>query len=220
MFVKTFLLLLLLAVSASAGLFGGKKKEEEKDGAARARAGVDYMRGAMGDSAELRQALAMLDDPNVIAEVQQMMSDPKFKAEMEKYTSDPRFQQSVEQANEMLGESAAADMLKDPKVYEQYLKMFSTGKENMMRGVQHMQAAMADPKEMAAAMEMLKDPDTMAEVERMMADPEFQREMQQYTMGADFQNAMSRAKKQVDDMMKDPNKLANLQAQMEAMLKQ
>uniref|UniRef100_A0A7S1XNM6 STI1 domain-containing protein n=1 Tax=Phaeomonas parva TaxID=124430 RepID=A0A7S1XNM6_9STRA len=153
-------------------------------------------------------------------QVQQMMSDPKFKAEMEKYTSDPRFQQSVEQANEMLGESAAADMLKDPKVYEQYLKMFSTGKENMMRGVQHMQAAMADPKEMAAAMEMLKDPDTMAEVERMMADPEFQREMQQYTMGADFQNAMSRAKKQVDDMMKDPNKLANLQAQMEAMLKQ
>eukprot|EP00968_Pinguiococcus_pyrenoidosus_P025997 scaffold7052_cov254-Pinguiococcus_pyrenoidosus.AAC.2 len=128
---------------------GRKKTEEEaQDGAFAARRGVEYMRDAAGNTNELRETLKMLEDPAVMREVQEMMRDPKFQAEMEKLTSDPRFKASVQQANELLGETAAADMLADPSVYEQYLRMFSSEKENVARGIKHMHQALADPQEM------------------------------------------------------------------------
>uniref|UniRef100_A0A7R9U7W1 STI1 domain-containing protein n=1 Tax=Pinguiococcus pyrenoidosus TaxID=172671 RepID=A0A7R9U7W1_9STRA len=217
--IALLLALALLCHGAAAGLFGRKKTEEEaQDGAFAARRGVEYMRDAAGNTNELRETLKMLEDPAVMREVQEMMRDPKFQAEMEKLTSDPRFKASVQQANELLGETAAADMLADPSVYEQYLRMFSSEKENVARGIKHMHQALADPQEMKAAMDLLNDPDTRAEVERMMNDPDFRREMEQYTSGADFQAAMKKARKQVDEIMKDPKLVQELHSQMRELM--
>jgi tripartite-type tricarboxylate transporter receptor subunit TctC len=71
--------------------------------------GLDGLAQAAGDSNFLKEALGMLDDPEVQAEVKKLMEDPSFKAEMEGMMARPEYQEAMKKAQDEL-----AELSKDP----------------------------------------------------------------------------------------------------------
>lgn len=55
----------------------------------------------------------------------------------------------------------------------------------------------------------------MAEAQKMMNDPEFQKQMKKLTNSKDFKQSL----KKTQEVMKDPNTAAEMEARMEAMVK-
>lgn len=212
-----------LCVPGTAALFGRKKKGKDNDddglifgGGDSAKLGLNHLHQASQSGDELQNAMAMMNDPEVMAEVEKLMNDPEFKAEMERLTNNPQFQQAVQQAAELL-QDGSLDMLNDPEVYAEYLKMFSSPEDNAARGIEQMRSILGDTKELEAAMEMLSDPKAMEEVQKMMMDPEFQAEVARYTDTPQFKQAMKNAEQQMSDLLNNPDKAATFQRQMEEM---
>merc|ERR1739844_510293 len=80
-----------------------------------------------------------------------------------------------------------------------------------MRGLQQ---AAKDPKLLAQLMQDLNDPEIMAEAKKMMENPEWKKEMKKMEKSKEFKKALE----DTNEMLKDPNMVAKLEAKMEASL--
>lgn len=79
--------------------------------------------------------------------------------------------------------------------------------------------AMRDPHMMSDLMQSLNDPEIMAEANKMMQDPAFQRQMKAFLADKDLEQISARAKSAMDEIANDPEKLAQVTRQMEAMMR-
>ena len=71
--------------------------------------GLDGLAQAAGNPNFLKDALGMLNDPEVQGEVKRLMEDPAFRSEMEGMMARPEYQQAMQKAQEEL-----AELSKDP----------------------------------------------------------------------------------------------------------
>jgi hypothetical protein len=162
-------LLIVCKLSFTNGFFGKKDKEEDKKIGAKdsVALGIDMMMQAAGNPAQLKEAMAMLNDPATRKEVESMMADPAFRKEMEKMKSNPVYMNAIQGAKDMLDPQRAANIQ----------SQMSAHKEDELSdaalGLQEMMKASKNPKMLADAMEMMKDPEIAAEVDPYLFCPAF-----------------------------------------------
>lgn len=211
-------LLIIFLLPYSDALFGfGKKKKEKREKAKNdVSAGISMLSNTVKDKDALKDALAALDDPEMMQEVEKMMQDPDFKKEIEAYTNSPEFQAAMEQTK---AEIERVQRIKQANTGSSRGDIAARGtvrggSANADLGMAELQRMASDPEAMADTMKMLQDPEVQAEVQKLMQDPEFRAQMEAYTQTPEFEHAMATAKEQLEVLSQDPAKLAEMQAEM------
>ncbi|KAG5190585.1 hypothetical protein JKP88DRAFT_232138, partial [Tribonema minus] len=199
--VLSLLCLALLSICCStvSAWPGGKKEDEPK--MPKGKDAVDLGMAGLGqlsrDPALMRQLMQDMNDPEIMAEVEKMTKDKKFQKEMNNLMNDDTFKNAMKEA---------ADMINDPSTVNEINKMAGQYAQQMAK----VQAA-GGGNTMQQAMNMMGNPKMAAQLEQMMRDPKFQEQMKAMMDQPEFAAQVQQAAKEVEALMADPAKKAELE---------
>ena len=166
----------------SNALFGFRKKKKEQKEKEKAQQNVfagmqELSRTMQAGPDAVREAMAMLDDPEMKAEVDKMMKDPEFQREINRLQNDPRVIDSMQEIQAQM-ESQPGGIQGVTRQAERDLASAHvrapSGASAAEVGMAELQRIANNPAEMKKTLDMLNDPEVQAEVQRMMKDPNFQ----------------------------------------------